>query len=249
MDPIEPAYGTATLLLIAAAAVALLLLLILRFRLHAFVALVLVSLLTALVTRIPFADVVPTLLQRLRQHARDRGAARRLRRDDRPDARDHRRRAGAGRPAGRRLRRAPRAAGARHRLAAVRLPDLLRRRPRRDAADHLQRGAPLRRLGADLRAAGGRRLRGDARLPAAASRARSPPATCSAPTSACWSSSASLVAMPTWYLGSYLFGLWIGKRFVLPVPRAARRRSTPRARHDRRRRSARSCWCCCCRSC
>ena len=44
------------------AAVALLLLLVMRYRLHAFVALVLVSLLTALVTRIPFADVVPTLL-------------------------------------------------------------------------------------------------------------------------------------------------------------------------------------------
>jgi gluconate:H+ symporter, GntP family len=63
MDAVEPAYGTATLLLIAIGAVLLLLILILRFRLHAFVALVLVSLLTALVTRVPFADVVPTLLQ------------------------------------------------------------------------------------------------------------------------------------------------------------------------------------------
>lgn len=63
MDQIEPGFGTATLLLIAAASVALLLLLILRFRLHAFVALVLVSLITALVTGIPFADIVPTLLQ------------------------------------------------------------------------------------------------------------------------------------------------------------------------------------------
>lgn len=63
MNSIEPAFGTATLLLIAAAAVALLLLLILRLRLHAFVALVLVSLLTALVTGISFNDVVPTLLQ------------------------------------------------------------------------------------------------------------------------------------------------------------------------------------------
>jgi GntP family gluconate:H+ symporter len=62
MDAVEPAYGTVTLLLIAVAAVFLLLVLIMRYRLHAFVALVLVSLLTALVTRIPFADVVPTLL-------------------------------------------------------------------------------------------------------------------------------------------------------------------------------------------
>ncbi|MGE6781615.1 GntP family permease [Ensifer adhaerens] len=63
MTSIEPVYGTATLLLIAAAAVGLLLFLILRLRLHAFVALVLVSLLTALVTGISFKDVVPTLLQ------------------------------------------------------------------------------------------------------------------------------------------------------------------------------------------
>ena len=62
MNTVEPAYGTVTLLLIAVAAVFLLLLLIMRYRLHAFVALVLVSLVTALVTRIPFADVVPTLL-------------------------------------------------------------------------------------------------------------------------------------------------------------------------------------------
>jgi GntP family gluconate:H+ symporter len=27
-----------------------------------------------------------------------------------------------------------------------------------------------------------------------------------------------VLAFPTWYLGSYLFGLWAGKRFVLPVP-------------------------------
>ncbi|MCU4747120.1 MULTISPECIES: GntP family permease [Streptomyces] len=27
-----------------------------------------------------------------------------------------------------------------------------------------------------------------------------------------------VVAIPTWYVGSYLFGLWVGKRFVLPVP-------------------------------
>jgi gluconate:H+ symporter, GntP family len=62
METTAPAYGTVTLLIIAVAAVILLLALILRFRLHAFVALVLVSLLTALVTGIPFADVVPTLL-------------------------------------------------------------------------------------------------------------------------------------------------------------------------------------------
>lgn len=27
-----------------------------------------------------------------------------------------------------------------------------------------------------------------------------------------------LVALPTWYLGAYLFGLWSGKKFELPLP-------------------------------
>lgn len=62
MTPPEPAYGAGVLLLIALLAVLALLVLILRFRLHAFVALVLVSLATALATRVPFADVIPTLL-------------------------------------------------------------------------------------------------------------------------------------------------------------------------------------------
>ena len=57
MDPIDPVHGTATLLLIAAAAVAVLLFLIMKVRLHAFIALVLVSLLTAVVAGIPLADV------------------------------------------------------------------------------------------------------------------------------------------------------------------------------------------------
>ena len=61
MDAIDPAYGTATLLLIAAGAVALLLFLIIKVKLHAFVALVLVSLLTALAAGIPVADVPSAL--------------------------------------------------------------------------------------------------------------------------------------------------------------------------------------------
>jgi GntP family gluconate:H+ symporter len=61
MDPIDPVHGTGVLLLIAAAAVALLLTLIMVVRLHAFIALVLVSLLTAVVAGIPVADV-PTAL-------------------------------------------------------------------------------------------------------------------------------------------------------------------------------------------
>ncbi|MBP3035705.1 GntP family permease [Arthrobacter sp. zg-ZUI100] len=27
-----------------------------------------------------------------------------------------------------------------------------------------------------------------------------------------------VIALPTWYITSYLFGLWVGKKFVLPVP-------------------------------
>ncbi|WP_237570724.1 GntP family permease [Mycolicibacterium lacusdiani] len=61
MEAIDPAYGTATLLLIAAGAVALLLFLIIKVKLHAFLALVLVSLLTALAAGIPVADVPSAL--------------------------------------------------------------------------------------------------------------------------------------------------------------------------------------------
>ncbi|TQN42605.1 GntP family gluconate:H+ symporter [Blastococcus colisei] len=61
MTEVEPALGAGPLLLIAAAAVLVLLFLIIRLKLHAFVALVLVSLLTALAARVPLEDVVSTL--------------------------------------------------------------------------------------------------------------------------------------------------------------------------------------------
>ena len=61
MEAIEPAYGATTLLLIAAAAVAVLLFLIMKVKLHAFVALVLVSVLTALAAGIPVGDVPDAL--------------------------------------------------------------------------------------------------------------------------------------------------------------------------------------------
>ncbi|ORB31098.1 GntP family permease [Mycolicibacterium parafortuitum] len=61
MEAIDPAYGTATLLVIAAAAVAVLLFLIIKVKLHAFLALVLVSALTALAAGIPVADVPSAL--------------------------------------------------------------------------------------------------------------------------------------------------------------------------------------------
>jgi GntP family gluconate:H+ symporter len=62
METIDPVHGTTTLLLIAAAAVALLLVLIMKLKVHAFIALVLVSLLTAIVAGIPLVDVPTALL-------------------------------------------------------------------------------------------------------------------------------------------------------------------------------------------
>ncbi|RAV07580.1 GntP family permease [Mycolicibacterium sp. GF69] len=61
MEAIDPAYGATTLLLIAAGAVALLLFLIMRVKMHAFVALVLVSVVTALAAGIPVGDVPDAL--------------------------------------------------------------------------------------------------------------------------------------------------------------------------------------------
>jgi GntP family gluconate:H+ symporter len=58
-----PALSTAPLLIIAALAIASLLVLIMRFRVHAFVALILVSLVTAFVSGIAPEKVVPTLLE------------------------------------------------------------------------------------------------------------------------------------------------------------------------------------------
>ncbi|GAA5168522.1 GntP family permease [Ornithinimicrobium tianjinense] len=57
MDPMEPVHSAGVLLTIAAVAVAVLLLLIIKLRMHAFVALVLVSLLTGVAAGIPFADL------------------------------------------------------------------------------------------------------------------------------------------------------------------------------------------------
>lgn len=61
MEAIEPVYSSATLLLIAAAAVAVLLFLIMKVKMHAFIALVLVSVLTALAAGIPVGDVPAAL--------------------------------------------------------------------------------------------------------------------------------------------------------------------------------------------
>jgi gluconate:H+ symporter, GntP family len=57
VDPMTPVHGAGTLLVIAALAVAVLLVLIIALRMHAFVALVLVSLATAIVAGVPLVDV------------------------------------------------------------------------------------------------------------------------------------------------------------------------------------------------
>lgn len=62
MEPIEPVYGTTVLLLIAAASVAVLLFLIIKVKLHAFVSLVLVSVLTALAVGFDLAEIPDVLM-------------------------------------------------------------------------------------------------------------------------------------------------------------------------------------------
>ncbi|MGB3773440.1 MAG: GntP family permease [Rhodococcus sp. (in: high G+C Gram-positive bacteria)] len=62
MDIMEPVHSTAYLLSVAVIAVAVLLFLIMKVKLHAFVALVLISVVTAVAAGIPVADVPSTLL-------------------------------------------------------------------------------------------------------------------------------------------------------------------------------------------
>ncbi|MGY1771213.1 GntP family permease [Blastococcus sp. SYSU D00813] len=61
MPEVDPALGAGPLLLIAAGGVALLLFLIMKLKLHAFLALILVSLVVALAAQVPLEDVVDTL--------------------------------------------------------------------------------------------------------------------------------------------------------------------------------------------
>lgn len=217
MTPIEPAYGAGVLLLIALAAVIALLVLILRFRLHAFVALVLVSLVTALVTRVPFADVVPTLLAGFGSTL---GTVALL--------------VGFGAMIGRLLEvtggaqvladrligvfgehRAPLALGIASLLfgfpiffdagLVVMLP-IIFSVARRFGGSVLTYALPAAGAFAVMHAfvpphpgpvAAGDLLGADIGLLVLVG---------------------LVLAIPTWYLGSYLFGLWAGKRFVLPVP-------------------------------
>jgi gluconate:H+ symporter, GntP family len=62
VEAIEPQYGTTVLLLIAAGAVALLLFLIMGVKLHAFVSLVLVSVITAIAVGFPLGDIPDALM-------------------------------------------------------------------------------------------------------------------------------------------------------------------------------------------
>lgn len=61
MQEFEQTMGAGALISIAVGAVLLLLLLIIRFRVHAFVALIIVSLLTALATGIPAGNILATI--------------------------------------------------------------------------------------------------------------------------------------------------------------------------------------------
>ena len=66
MDPMTPVYSSGTLLIIAAVAVAVLLALIIGLKMHAFVALILVSFVTGIAAGIPLADLPagePTLAE------------------------------------------------------------------------------------------------------------------------------------------------------------------------------------------
>ena len=62
MEAIDPKYGTTVLLVIAAASVAVLLFLIIAVKLHAFISLVLVSVITALAVGFPLGDVPDVLM-------------------------------------------------------------------------------------------------------------------------------------------------------------------------------------------
>lgn len=217
MNPAESAYGTVTLLLIAAASVALLLVLILRFRLHAFVALVLVSLVTALVTGISFQEVVPTLLQGFGSTLASVALL-----------------VGFGAMIGRMLETSGGAQVLADRLIGQFGPD---RAPFALGIASLLFGFPIffdaglvvmlpiifsvaHRFGGSVLLYA---------LPSAGAfavmHAFLPPHPGPVAAGELLGADIGLlvlvslfVALPTWYLGSYLFGLWAGKRFELPIP-------------------------------
>ena len=148
MEPIDPVYGTATLLLIAAGAVALLLVLIMELKLHAFVVAGAGQRRDGGRRRLRLAEIPDVAALRLRRHHRLGRPAGRVRRDARAAAGGDRRRPGAGRHPDRPVRREAGAVRARRGGPDLRLPDLLRRRPGGLPADHPDGGPALRRLAA-----------------------------------------------------------------------------------------------------
>lgn len=217
MNETTVALGAVPLLLIAAGAVLVLLVLIMRFKVHAFLALTLVSLLTALATGIAFDQVVPTLLTGF---GNTLAAVALL--------------VGLGAMTGRLLE----ITGG----AQVLSDTLIRRFGERRApfalgAASLLFGFPiffdaglivmLPIIFTVARRLGGSTLR--YALPAAGAfavmHAMVPPHPGPVAGADLLGANIGLlvivglvIALPTWYLGAYLFGLWVGKRIHLKVP-------------------------------
>ncbi|TYP90367.1 GntP family permease [Blastococcus xanthinilyticus] len=217
MTDVEPALGAGPLLLIAAAAVGVLLFLIMKVKLHAFLALVLVSLAVALAARVPLEDVVTVMTTGFGSTLASVALL-----------------VGIGAMLGRLFE---------HSGGAQVLADSLIRRfgeqraPLALGIAALLFGFPIffdaglvvflpivftvaRRLGGSLLIYG---------LPVAGAfavmHAFVPPHP--GPVAAAGLIGADiglvlvfglLIGVPTWFLGSYLFGLWAGKKFELPVP-------------------------------
>jgi gluconate:H+ symporter, GntP family len=217
MPDVEPTLGAGPLLLIAALSVLLLLFLIMKLKLHAFVALILVSLLVALAAQVPLADIVDTMTAGFGSTLASVALL-----------------VGLGAMLGRLFE---------HSGGAQVLADSLidrfgeQRAPLALGIAALLFGFPIffdaglvvflpivftvaRRLGGSLLTYG---------LPVAGAfavmHAFVPPHP--GPVAAAELVGADiglvlvfglLIGVPTWFLGSYLFGLWAGKRFQLPVP-------------------------------
>ncbi|HSK53754.1 MAG TPA: GntP family permease [Jiangellales bacterium] len=217
MPDVEPTLSTGPLLLIAVGAVLLLLFLIIRVRLHAFVALILVSVLTALAARVPLGDIGDVIVGGF---GTTLGSVALL--------------VGLGAMLGKMLE----VSGG----AQVLADSLVRRfgderAPLALGVAALLFGLPIffdagfvvflplvftvaRRLGGSLLTYA---------LPVAGAfavmHAFVPPHP--GPVAAAELIGANiglvllfglLIGVPTWFLGSYLFGIWMGKRIVLPVP-------------------------------
>lgn len=217
MTPIEPVFGTATLLLIAVAAILLLLFLIMRLKMHAFIALVLVSLATALVSGIPLGEVMNVLLQGFGSTLASVALL-----------------VGFGAMIGRLLEVTGGAQVLADRLIA-RFGE--KRAPLALGVASLLFGFPIFFdaglvvmlpiiFSVALRFGGSVLLYA---LPAAGAfavmHAFVPPHPGPVAAGDLLGADIGLllivgviVTIPTWYLGSYLFGLWAGKRFVIPVP-------------------------------